>query len=58
MRAASLAAALDRQGLEASIAAGAKSQFDVLLNGELVFSKQREGRFPEEEEIVDALAPR
>jgi len=28
----------------------------VLADGELVFSKQREGRFPEETEIVDLLA--
>ena len=31
---------------------GAKSQFDVLVDGELVFSKQREGRFPEHDEIL------
>jgi predicted Rdx family selenoprotein len=34
---------------------GAKSQFDVLADGALVFSKQREGRFPEPEEILAAL---
>jgi hypothetical protein len=27
----------------------------VLRDGELVFSKQREGRFPEEDEILSAL---
>jgi len=27
----------------------------VLADGELVFSKQREGRFPEEDEILAAL---
>ncbi len=43
---------LTGNGVEASIVAGAKSQFDVLVDGELVFSKQREGRFPEEDEIV------
>jgi predicted Rdx family selenoprotein len=35
---------------------GAKSQYDVVADGTLVFSKQREGRFPEEDEIVAALA--
>ena len=35
-----------------SIVEGEKSQFDVLADGELVFSKQSEGRFPEEDEIV------
>jgi hypothetical protein len=34
---------------------GAKSQFDVLADGNLVFSKQREGRFPEPAEILAAL---
>lgn len=34
---------------------GRNSQFDVLRDGELVFSKQREGRFPEHDEIVAAL---
>jgi predicted Rdx family selenoprotein len=34
---------------------GRNSQFDVLQDGELVFSKQREGRFPEHDEIVAAL---
>jgi predicted Rdx family selenoprotein len=43
---------LNGHGVEATIVAGAKSQFDVLVDGELVFSKQREGRFPEEDEIA------
>jgi hypothetical protein len=34
---------------------GAKSQYDVLADGRLVFSKQAEGRFPEHEEILSAL---
>ena len=34
---------------------GAKSQFDVLVDGDLVFSKQAEGRFPEDGEIVRLL---
>ena len=29
--------------------------FDVVADGELVFSKHSAGRFPEEEEIVQAL---
>jgi predicted Rdx family selenoprotein len=35
---------------------GAKSQFDVIADGKLIFSKQREGRFPEHEEITSALS--
>ena len=34
---------------------GAKSQFDVVADGNLVFSKQREGHWPETDEIIRAL---
>jgi len=34
---------------------GDKGVFDVVADGKLVFSKYREGRFPEDSEIVDAL---
>jgi len=34
---------------------GEKSQFDVLIDDQLAFSKQREGRFPELAEILAAL---
>jgi hypothetical protein len=40
----------------AEVVSGEKSQFDVVADGKLIFSKQREGRFPEEEEIVTALS--
>lgn len=43
---------LNGQGIPASIAEGEKSQFDVLADGKLIFSKQREGRFPDEDEIA------
>ena len=32
-----------------------KSQYDVVADGSLVFSKQREGRFPEDDEVVTLL---
>jgi hypothetical protein len=35
---------------------GEKSQFDVLAGGRVLFSKQREGRFPEPDEVA-ALLP-
>jgi hypothetical protein len=35
---------------------GAKSQFDVLADGDLLFSKQQEGRFPEDDEILAQLS--
>ena len=43
---------LNESGIATSIAEGEKSQFDVLSDGKLVFSKQEQGRFPEEDEIV------
>jgi len=46
---------LSRRGHEASVVEGEKSQFDVLADGALIFSKQREGRFPEEAEVVSLL---
>jgi predicted Rdx family selenoprotein len=39
----------------AEMVAGAKSQFDVEVDEQLVFSKQREGRWPELAEILAAL---
>jgi selT/selW/selH-like putative selenoprotein len=35
---------------------GSTGQFDVVRDGDVVFSKQAEGRFPELDEIVSALA--
>ena len=46
---------LNASGIPASISEGGNSQFDVLSDGDLVFSKQHEGRFPEEDEILAAL---
>ena len=47
---------LNDSGVAASIVEGANSQFDVLSDGELVFSKQQVGRFPEEDEVLELLA--
>ena len=52
----SLADDLSERGHAARAVEGAKSQFDVLVDGELVFSKQAEHRFPENEEILAALS--
>ena len=46
---------LTAEGHDATVLEGGKSQFDVLGDGQLVFSKQREGRFPEEAEILALL---
>jgi hypothetical protein len=40
----------------AEMAEGAKSQFDVFVDGQLGFSKQHAGRFPELAEVL-ALLP-
>ena len=49
---------LSDSGLSATAVEGAQSQFDVLSDGELIFSKQREGRFPDEGEILSLLNSR
>jgi len=49
---------LTGEGHDATPVEGAKSQFDVVADGTLVFSKQHEGRFPEEDELIAALAAR
>ena len=47
---------LNSNGIAASVVEGAESQYDVFSDGELVFSKQREGRYPEEDEVLELLA--
>jgi len=50
-----LAQELETAGHAARAIEGEKSQFDVVADGALVFSKQREGRFPESAEILEKL---
>ena len=40
---------------EPTLIEGSNGIFDVMANGTMVFSKHREGRFPEPEEILSAL---
>ena len=47
---------LNGNGIAATVVEGAKSQYDVFSDGELVFSKQRQGRFPEEDEVLELVA--
>jgi hypothetical protein len=42
---------LNDAGHEASIEEGVKGQYDLLADGEVVFSKEHEGRFPDATEI-------
>jgi hypothetical protein len=46
---------LTEQGFDAAIAEGRSGQFDVLHEGELVFSKERVHRFPEPGEVLGLL---
>jgi selenoprotein W-related protein len=42
-------------GIDAQLVKGDAGVFDVVADGRLVFSKHREGRFPESGEILRAL---
>jgi Rdx family protein len=46
---------LRQHGFDASAREGAKSQYDVVADGDLVFSKQQEGRWPDEGEVLSRL---
>jgi Rdx family protein len=46
---------LNANGIPATALPGGKGQFDVIRDGELVFSKHETRRFPEEGEILTAL---
>lgn len=46
---------LNDRGVEAKATAGGKGQFDVLRDGELVFSKHEAKRFPGEAEIASLV---
>jgi Rdx family len=48
-------AEINGTGHTAEMSEGEHSQFDVLVDDRLVFSKQREGRWPELSEIFSAL---
>jgi selT/selW/selH-like putative selenoprotein len=46
---------LHERGIEASATPGGKGQFDVVSDGELVYSKHEVGRFPGENEVLSLL---
>jgi hypothetical protein len=45
-----------RFGEDAQIKAGKTGQFDVILDGKLIFSKASTGRFPADGEVEDLFA--
>ena len=55
-QATSLAAAIAQKlGVEAELIEGTNGVFDVIRDGELIFSKHKTGRFPEDDEVLKAL---
>jgi selT/selW/selH-like putative selenoprotein len=44
--------------VQAELIKGAGGVFDVTADGELVFSKHRAGRFPDNDEVLQALKGR
>ena len=40
----------------AKVTPGGRGQFDVVVDGALVYSKQEKGRFPEDGEVLALLA--
>jgi predicted Rdx family selenoprotein len=46
---------LNEAGHEASIEEGAKGQYDVLAEGQLLFSKKDQGRFPDGSDVLALL---
>ena len=51
-------AELQKHGIDAVAREGAKSQYDVVVDGETIFSKEREHRFPEDGEVLELLSSR
>jgi selT/selW/selH-like putative selenoprotein len=44
-----------QRGLPATLVPGGGGEFEVTIDGTLVFSKRREHRFPEDDEILKHL---
>jgi selT/selW/selH-like putative selenoprotein len=58
-RAAGLAAELDREfGTSTRLIRGANGDFEIVVDGELVFSKRSLGRFPDDGEVAGIIRGR
>ena len=44
-----------RAAVETQLIKGSGGQFDVVLDGALIFSKKQAGRFPEPQEILERI---
>lgn len=40
------------RGVEATLVRGSGGEFEITLDGRLIFSKRQEGRFPDPEEVL------
>ena len=45
----------EKLGVESELCKGDNGVFDVVADGNLIYSKHREGRFPDPEKIIAAL---
>jgi selenoprotein W-related protein len=43
------------RGLDATLIKGSGGQFEVVIDGALIFSKKQLGRFPETDEILEKI---
>ena len=43
------------RGLEATLIKGSGGQFEVVLDGRVIFSKKAAGRFPEPAEVLEQI---
>lgn len=43
------------RGIETQLHKGSGGQFEVVLDGKVIFSKKQLGRFPEVQEILDLI---
>ena len=43
------------KGIDATLIKGSGGQFEVMLDGQLIFSKKALGRFPETSEILEMV---
>jgi selenoprotein W-related protein len=50
-----VAAIQEARGVEAELVRGANGVFDVVVDGRLIYSKHKTGRFPDPEEILAEL---
>jgi selT/selW/selH-like putative selenoprotein len=44
-----------QRGIDATLIKGGSGQFEVVLDGNLIFSKKQLGRFPEHREILEKI---